>query len=203
MKSLIAKLFAPALLVAALAAPAAAADGNGVEPKDKFAFSLYALNGTAKFRLAFENPAAGRVTVQVRDDRGRLVHTDHIGGQAQFKRDYDLAALGRGVYTVTISNGEFTTVNRVALGGAKLAAQPFSAYMSPCLANGAAKVAYQGGQDGVAITLTDGQGQEVYREYAQDQQFARRYQLGGLPKGRYTLAVTSEGRSVEQVYEVK
>jgi flagellar hook assembly protein FlgD len=202
MKSLIAKLFAPALLVAALAAPAAAADGNGVEPKDKFAFSLYALNGTAKFRLAFENPAAGRVTVQVRDDRGRLVHTDHIGGQAQFKRDYDLAALGRGVYTVIINNGEFTTANRVAVGGAKLVAQPFSAYVSPGLMDGAAKVAFQGGQ-GVRVTVTDQNGQVVYSEYNEDQQFARRYQLGGLPKGRYTLAVASTDTVLEQEYVVK
>jgi hypothetical protein len=203
MKTFIAKLFAPALLTAALAAPVLAADGNGVEPKDKFAYSLYAIQGTAKFRLAFENPAGGRVTVQVRDERGRLVHTDQLTGRAQMKRDYDLSALGRGVYTVTVGNGEFTTANRVAVGGAKWSAQPFGAYVSPALRDGAAKVAFQGGQDGVSVTVTDQDGEVLYSEYAQDQQFARRYQLGHLPKGRYTLAVTGGQTTVEQTYEVK
>jgi hypothetical protein len=43
----------------------------------------------------------------------------------------------------------------------------------------------------------------VYSEYNEDQQFARRYQLGGLPKGRYTLAVASTDTVLEQEYVVK
>jgi hypothetical protein len=170
---------------------------------DKFAYSLYAINQTNKFRLSFVNELGSRVSVKVYDQQGTLVYVDNIKNATELKRNYDLGTLGRGVYTVEISNGEFKTAERVALGGAKLTPVAFNAYISPSLTDGAFKIAYQGGTEGVYITVNDSNGTILYSEHSQSDNFARRYNLASLKPGSYSVNVLSGDKSMEQVFVIK
>lgn len=170
---------------------------------DKFAYSLYAIHQSNKFRLSFVNELGSRVSVKVFDQAGKLVYTDNIKNATELKRNYDLGQLGQGIYTVEISNGEFKTADRVAVGGAKLSATAFNAYISPNLTEGAFKVAYQGGAEGVYITVKDSKGTILYSERNESDNFARRYNLSSLQSGSYTVNVESGDKSVEQTYVIK
>jgi Secretion system C-terminal sorting domain len=157
MKTIVSKVFATILLFAASFQLATAkeidpkAPVGGIAPTAKFAYSLHALSTTTKFRLTFENQEASPVKVKVFNQAGKLVYTDHIKGATELKRNYDLAEMGRGVYTVEISNGEFKTSVRVAVGGAKLNPVAFNAYISSSLTDGTFKMAYEGGSDGFTL----------------------------------------------------
>jgi hypothetical protein len=208
MKTIVSKVSATVLLFAAAFQLATAKEidpkaPTGIAPTAKFAYSLYALSSSVKFRLAFENQAASPVKVKVFNQAGKLVYTDHIKGATELKRNYDLSTLGRGVYTVEISNGEFKTSDRVAVGGAKLNPVAFNAYISPSLTNSAFKLAYEGGSEGVYITVSDAQGTILYSEYSQSDNFACRYNLASLKPGSYSVSVSSGDKSLEQVFVIK
>jgi hypothetical protein len=208
MKTLSSKIFAFVFFIAASINIASAKDidpisAGKVVAAEKFAYSLYAITETNKFRLAFENEQGSTVSVKVYDQKGTLVFTDNIKNATALKRNYDLAELGRGVYMVEISNGDFKTSNRIAVGGAQLNPVAFNAYVSPSLAEGAFKVAYQGGSEGVYITVKDSEGVILYSERAESDNFARRYNLSGLKSGNYTVSVESGEKVVEQTYTIK
>jgi hypothetical protein len=208
MKTISLKIFALLLLTIASFNLALAKDGDPAEgPRvvaaDKFAYSLYAISQTSKFRLAFVNELGSQVSVKVYNQDGTLVYIDNIKNATELKRNYDLSSLGRGVYTVEISNGEFKTAERVAVGGAKLNPVAFHAYVSPSLASGSFKVAYQGGaQEGVYITVQDANGVILYSEHSESDNFARRYNLSSLKPGSYTVNVSSGDKSLEQSYVI-
>jgi hypothetical protein len=179
------------------------AESPRVVAADKFAYSLYAINQTNKFRLSFVNELGSRVSVKVYDQEGALVYVDNIKNATELKRNYDLGTLGRGVYTVEISNGEFKTAERVAVGGAKLNQVAFNAYISPSLTDGAFKIAYQGGAaEGVYITVTDANGTILYSEHSESDNFARRYNLASLKPGSYSVSVASGEKSLEQTFMI-
>ncbi len=208
MKAIISKLLAIALFVAVsfnnvMARNIDPTDPGRVVPAEKFAYSLYALNATTKFRLTFENELGKNVTVRVFSPLGKLLYTDRIEHATELKRNYDLAAIGRGVYRVEINNGEFYTVEQVAVGGAKLNPTPFNAYISPKLANGMFKVAYHGGEEGTYITVRDSKGTILYSEHNESDNFARRYNLSSLKAGTYTVTVENDNKVLEQTFVVK
>jgi flagellar hook assembly protein FlgD len=207
MKTIASKIFALALVLVASFQLAQAKDIDPKTPSvvaaEKFAYSLYAINETSKFRLAFVNEQGSNVNVKVYDQAGKLIFTDKIKGQTELKRNYDLGEMGRGVYTVEISNGEFKTSDRVAVGGATLNPVAFNAYISPSLIDGAFKVAYEGGGEGVYITVKDANGTLLYSERNESENFARKYNISTLRPGSYTVNVESNDKSVEQAFVVK
>lgn len=178
-------------------------DPGRVVPAEKFAYSLYAISETTKFRLAFENELGNNVTVKVFSPLGKLIYTDRIKQATELKRNYDLATMGRGVYSVEISNGEFKTVERVAVGGAKLNPTPFNAYISASLTNGMFKVAYQGGEEGTYITVRDSNGTLLYSEHNESDNFARKYNISSLKAGTYTVTVENDSKVLEQTFVIK
>ncbi len=178
-------------------------DPGRVVPAEKFAYSLYAISETTKFRLAFENELGNNVTVKVFSPLGKLIYTDRIKQATELKRNYDLATMGRGVYSVEISNGEFKTVERVAVGGAKLNPAPFNAYISASLTNGMFKVAYQGGEEGTYITVRDSNGTLLYSEHNESDNFARKYNISSLKAGTYTVTVENDSKVLEQTFVIK
>jgi Secretion system C-terminal sorting domain len=209
MKTIVSKVFATILLFAASFQLATAkeidpkAPAGGIAPTAKFAYSLYALSTATKFRLTFENQEASPVKVKVFNQAGKLVYTDHIKGATELKRNYDLSSLGRGVYTVEISNGEFKTSDRVAVGGATLNPLAFNAYISSFLTDGTFKVAYEGGSEGVYIAIKDAKGTLLYSAHNVSDNFACKYNLSSLKSGSYTVVVESNDKSVEQAFVVK
>jgi Secretion system C-terminal sorting domain len=174
----------------------------GVAAANKFAYSLYAISETTKFRLIFENEQGSAVKVDVYNSAGKLVFTDRVRGATELKRNYDLSNLGVGVYTVEITNGEFKTAQRVAVGGAKLNPVAFNAYISHTLTEGSFKVAYEGGNEGVYITVRDANGILLYSEHSSTDNFARKYNLSRLRPGSYTVNVENGDKSMEQTFVV-
>jgi hypothetical protein len=208
MKKHIHKVFALLLTVFALSTahandrkPGEPRDEQKVVPLEKFAYSVYALKDQLKFRLAFENTAAERVTVRIFDRQNRLVHTDVVRKQTGLKRDYNLSALGKGEYQMSILCGEFSATNRLFVGTQPVQGK-FGAYLSHHLKNGKMQLAFQNAGDDVYITLTDAQGTIHYSEVVNELNFARRYDLSRLRPGEYTMSITSGDKTVEQVYKV-
>jgi YbbR domain-containing protein len=199
-------IFALAILVSG---KTFAFNGNPEEEKfevtasEKFAYSIYAIQSSLKFRLNFDNEDGSNVTVKVLDPQGKVVFSETIKKQVEARRNYDLSAVGKGVYTVEIIDGDFKASHKVGIGGASIEKKEFSAYVSK-IQDGSVKVAYEnGGEDGVNIVLKDEKGNIVYDEISQDAQYARKFNLSKLRKGTYTMSVTSGRKTVEQVCNIQ
>lgn len=182
-------------------------DKNGADTKvvatEKFAYSLYAIKESLKFRLNLENEDKTPVTVNVYDAQGKLAFSETIKWQTKVYRNYDLSALGKGIYKVEIIDGDFVATQEIGIGvNAKLG--EFNAYISKTLNEGSLKIAYQNGDsEGVNIVLRDEKGNVVYDELSANEQYSRKFNLSKLSKGTYTMSVTSGKKTVEQVYKIQ
>jgi hypothetical protein len=167
---------------------------------DKFAYSLYAVNNTEKFRFAFDNEEGKDVTVKIFDSKGELLFVDKVKGKTELKRDYDLSNYGKGVYLIEVASDNFKAVNKVAVN-TRLESKPFVAYLSPAVKDGAIKVAYENSAEGVYINIKDGFGALVYSEINTDMSnFSRKYNLSSLRKGSYTVEIVHGDKVVTQNY---
>lgn len=213
MKTLNKNLFAFLLAVAVLFGANAFAktttdDKNGIiENKvvatEKFAYSLYAVKESMKFRLNFENEDGSPITVKIYDAQGKLAFVETLRNQTAAQRNYDLSETGKGIYTVEIIDGDFKAVQEIGVG-VKVQQGEFNAYLSKTLNEGSLKVAYQNGSpDGVNIVLRDEKGNVVYDKLSANEQYSRKLNLSKLRKGTYTVSVTSGAKTVEQRYSIR
>jgi len=213
MKTLSKNLFAFLLAVAVLFGANAFAktstdDKNGITENkvvatEKFAYSLYAVKASMKFRLNFENQDGSPITVKIYDTQGKLAFTETLKNQTSAHRNYDLSETGKGIYKVEIIDGDFTAVQEVGIG-VSINQGEFKAYVSKTLSDGSLKVAYQNGSsDGVNIVLRDEKGNVVYDELSANEQYSRKFNLSKLSKGTYIISVTSGAKTVEQAYNVR
>lgn len=207
-KKLFAILFAVAVLFSTNSFAGNETDDKGnpkqlVTTSEGFAYSLYAVKETLKFRLNFENQDASNVTVNVYDANGKLAFTETIKREKQARRNYDLSELGKGIYKVEIIDGDFSTTREIGIG-VKIGHAEFNAYLSKSLNDGSLKLAYQNADtDGVNIVLRDEKGNVVYDEYSANEQYSRKFNLSKLNRGTYTMSVTSGKKTVEQTYSVQ
>lgn len=207
-KNLFAILFAVAVLLSSSAfANTTTDDKDGiptvVTTSDKFAYSIYAVKETLKFRLNFENEDGTPVTVKIYDSKGEMIFAETIKKQTSSHRNYDLSAKGQGVYKVEIIDGNFRAVQEIGVG-IRASQGEFNAYISKTLSEGSLKIAYQNGNpDGVNIVLRDEKGNVMYEELSANEQCSRKFNLSKLNKGTYTMSITSGKKTVEQVYNVQ
>lgn len=212
MKTLSKNLFAFLLVITTLFSSNAFAnttdDKNGIDSKvvttsDKFAYSLYAVKESLKFRLNFETESTAPTTVKIYNAQGTLTFTETIRNQTSAHRNYDLTQTGKGIYKVEITNGDFTTVQEIGVG-VNINQGEFSAYISKTLNEASLRLAYQNGDiDGVSIVLRDEKGNIVYDELSTSTQYSRKLNLSKLDKGTYTVSVTSGKKTIEQVYHIQ
>lgn len=207
-KNLFAILFAVAVLLSSSAfANTTTDDKDGiptvVTTSDKFAYSIYAVKETLKFRLNFENEDGTPVTVKIYDSKGEMIFAETIKKQTSSHRNYDLSEKGQGVYKVEIIDGDFRAVQEIGVG-IRASEGEFNAYISKTLSEGSLKIAYQNGNpDGVNIVLRDEKGNVMYEELSANEQYFRKFNLSKLNKGTYTMSITSGKKTVEQVYSVQ
>ena len=212
MKTLSRKLFAILFAVATLFTTSAFAN-NGKDDKgndlqtvttsEGFAYSLYAVKESLKFRLNFENQEGNNVIVNIYDANGALTFSETIRREKAARRNYDLSPVGKGIYKVEIIAGDFKTTREVGVG-VKVNQAAFNAYLSKSLNEGSLKIAYQNGDtDGVNIVLRDEKGNIVYDEYSTNEQYSRKFNLSKLSKGTYIVSVTSGKKTVEQEYKLQ
>lgn len=180
-----------------------AAEPPSVKALEKFAYSAYAPQGQKKIRLAFENSTGEAISVRIYDQKNQLVYAEKLKNIDQIRRDYVFAEeLAKGIYRVDLRAGEFTGSSTLGVG--ITSGKKFSAYVSPKITDGAIKVAYDGNSEGVYLSITDKNGAVIYSERTGTQSnFARRYDLSKLPKGKYTLQVFHGEENIEQTYEVQ
>ncbi len=209
-KNLFAFLFAVVVLSTNTFAKTATDDKNGIDEKvtitsdaDKFAYSIYAVKESLKFRLNFENGDGTPVTINIYDAQSKLVFTETVRNHTVSYRNYDLTERGRGIYKVEIIDGDFTAVEEVGVG-VKINQGEFNAHISKTLKEGSLKIAYQNGSpEGVNIVLRDEKGNIVYDELSAKEQYSRKFNLSKLSKGTYIMSVTSGKKTVEQVYNIQ
>jgi flagellar hook assembly protein FlgD len=212
MKTLSRKLFAILFAVTVLFSSSAFANGEKddkgnefplVTTSEGFAYSMYAVKESLKFRLNFENQEGSNVTINIFDANGKLAFTETIKREKTSRRSYDLSSVGKGIYKVEIITGGFRTVKELGVG-TKTTHTEFSAYLSKSLNDGALKVAYQNADsDGVNIVLRDEKGNVVYDEYSANEQYSRKFNLSKLSRGTYTMSVSSGAKTIEQTYKVQ
>ncbi len=213
MKTLSRNLFAVIFAVAVLFSSNSFANGgnddkNGektslVTTSGKFAYSMYAIKESLKFRLNFENEDGTAVKVNIYNPSGKLVFSETIKREVSARRNYDLTEMGRGTYKVELIDGDMVAVQEIGVG-VKAKQGEFNAYLSKDLTAGALKVAYQNGDsDGVNIILRDEKGNIVYDEMSANEQYSRKFNLSKLSRGTYTMSVTSGKKTIEQVYKVQ
>jgi hypothetical protein len=177
-------------------------EGYEIAASEKFAYSIFALQSSIKFRLNFDNEDGSDVTVKIFTPDGKLAYSETIKRQVELRRNYDLSALGKGIYTVEVIDGDFKASHKIGVGVSAPQGE-FNAYMSK-LNEGSIRVAYQNATEGYAsIVLRDEKGNIVYDEVSQDAQYARKFNLSKLNKGTYTMSITSGKKTVEQVYSIQ
>jgi hypothetical protein len=213
MKTLSRNLFALIFAVAVLFSSNSFANGrnddkNGegtpaVTTSGKFAYSLYAIKESLKFRLNFENEDGTSVMVKIYDPNGRLAFSETINRQISVRRNYDLSNMGKGIYKVVLTDGDVIATQEIGVG-IRTNQGEFNAFLSKDLTQGALKLAYQNGDaEGVNIVLRDEKGNIVYDEVSANEQYARKFNLSKLSKGTYTMSVTSGKKTIEQMYKVQ
>lgn len=180
-----------------------AAEPPSVKALDKFAYSAYVPQGQKKIRMAFENSTGEAISVRIYDQKNQLVYSEKLNNIDKMRRDYIFAdELAKGVYRVDLRAGEFTGSSTLGVG--MVSGKKFSAYVSPKITDGLIKVAYEGNNEGVYLSITDKNGAVIYSERTGNQSnFTRRYDLSKLPKGKYTLQVLHGEENIEQTYEVQ
>lgn len=203
-KNLFAFIFALAFVIGsnAYAFNGTPNEGYEVTASEKFAYSIFALQSSLKFRLNFDNEDGSDVTVKIFDPNGKLAFAETIKRKIEVRRNYDLSSIGKGIYTVEVIDGDFKASHKVGIGVSAPTGE-FNAYVSK-LHEGTVKIAYQNANDGyVNIVLRDEKGNIVYDEVSQDTQYARKFNLSKLKRGTYTMSVTSGNKTVEQVYNIQ
>ncbi len=177
-------------------------EGYEIVASEKFAYSIFSIQSAIKFRLNFDNEDGSDVTVKIFTPNGKLAYSETIKRQVELRRNYDLSALGKGIYTVEVIDGDFKASHKIGVGVPAPQGE-FNAYMSK-LNEGSVRVAYQNAVEGYAsIVLRDEKGNIVYDEISQDTQYARKFNLSKLKKGTYTMSITSGKKTVEQVYSIQ
>lgn len=73
---------------------------NKVAAAEKFAYGMYAIRQSMTIRLAFQNSTGGHVHVRIKDAQGTVIHRETLRNVSEMKRNYDLSAFGKGIYTV-------------------------------------------------------------------------------------------------------
>lgn len=203
-RNLFAFIFALAIVIGsnAYAFNGTPKEGYEITASEKFAYSIFALQSSLKFRLNFDNEDGSDVIVKIFDPNGKLAFSETIKRQIEVRRNYDLSAIGKGIYTVEVIDGDFKASHKVGVGVAAPQAE-FIPYVSK-LHEGSVKIAYQNANDGyVNIVLKDEKGNIVYEEISQDAHYARKFNLSKLKRGTYTMSVTSGKKTVEQVYSIQ
>ncbi|TAE00460.1 MAG: hypothetical protein EAZ97_05720 [Bacteroidetes bacterium] len=202
------KVFSPIILALFLVVNSAFAfDGtpkkgeSKVTVSEKFAYSLYTLKNSFKIRFAFDNESGEEVKVKIFDEQGHRLHADW-SKSTMARRSYDLEQVGKGIYKIEVKVGEFETTQTVAFG-INLDAAPFQANFSD-LNDSHVNVRYENGSKGVYIRLVDEKENVVYSEKTEDEaNYSRKFNLSRLAKGKYTMQVVYEDKTVEKVYEIK
>lgn len=175
---------------------------NKVVALDKFAYSLYAVSDKSKMRLAFENLSQEDVVVKIYNNDNALIHSERHRKTEGLKRDYIMSEIGNGSYRMDIKCGDFVASRQVSIGMTANAG-PFVAHVSHVVKDGKIQVAYQNGQEGVYIALTNQNGAVLYTERTEAQSnFARRYDLSRLQPGEYTMTVICGSKTIEQTYVI-
>lgn len=98
MKSIIASLLTFALIGTAARATETPASTNPL------AMGMYRLEQETAIRVFVTNNNEEKVTVQIKDENGKVVYTDVVRNYDKFGRKYILSSLSKGEYTIEISN---------------------------------------------------------------------------------------------------
>jgi len=202
MKSLVKDFSIIGVVVLMLLAGGAFAGNNPpkIKAESHFAYSIYAIQKSFKFRLAFENPDAERVNVAIYDQSGKKIFGENMSN-TNLKRDYNLSELGTGSYTIKLKVGEFESSRQIELGK-KPEKIAFKSYISPKLNEKQGfQVAYENNGESVYVTITDQNGVILYSEQTEgDSYFSKRFNLSELKSGNYTVSLTCGDKTIERSF---
>jgi len=171
----------------------------------KFAYNVFALKNSLKFKVAFKNASEDKITVRILDTKGTLIYKDILKDQEALNRNYDMRNIGAGIYKVQIEMGDLKAENEIAVGVSdKSIDKTFQAYVSPIIKENSVRLFYKNGHEGVSISFKDEDGNTIYEENTQDDDmYAKKYNISQLKKGIYTLMLTCGDRTIEKIYKVE
>lgn len=79
--------------------PAAA----NAQPTATLRANVYPLRNSLKFRMHYENPQGGPVTLRIRNEKGQVEYEETVRNVPKYCRDFNLSALSDGTYTFEVS----------------------------------------------------------------------------------------------------
>jgi len=179
---------------------AATKDGKKIKETNKIAYSIFPILNTNKIRVAYQKDGNMPVSVKIYDGKINLLYNDTQRKDTYLKRNYNMDRIGSGEYVVKIEAGDYTTIQRLQVGKNKK--QEFAAYLSPQLTNNKIRIAFQHATSPVGVYIYDEDGDMVYEKRMVEQNFSSLFNLSPLDKGKYTIVVSSAGKSTESTYEL-
>ena len=162
-------------------------------------YSLYAPKNTSTIWFAFNTNSSERVMVKIYDKSGELVYAEanyeEIG-----KKSFDLSAIGKGTYNVSITQGGYSDTHTVTVGEPLV---EFKGYISSRVTDNKVSVVFEGGNEPVLVTIANENGQEVFTEtYTSNDEQKYVYNLSDLEAGTYDVQVMSGDEVIEKTIDL-
>ena len=158
-----------------------------------------------KLNVTANRPEASAVRIEIKDANGLTVHND-VEKSGQFKKQYNVAALPEGNYTVTLSTDQWMSVQPFGILGANvvLDAANYQEIVRVEVVqmdkNTYTVLANTKNVPLLDVNITNSYGEVVHTNTVTE---AKRFNLNKLPKGNYTFSVSLGSKEFTQNVTVK
>lgn len=192
-------------LVVAAIATLSANFANAEEPtttptKAKpFDVGMFASANTTKMNLTVANYAKKPLTINLKDEKGRVLYTDNIASKtASYLRKFEMGELAEGNYQFEVTDGAEVITKEVLLGQPK--AKPNFEVAMYRLENSlkAKLLVNNNGANYLDISLRNAEGETLYAETLKKDtpKYRRNFNLADLKDGSYSFIISNGSQSV-------
>ena len=158
-----------------------------------------------KLNVVANRPEASAVRVEIRDAFG-IAQYDGTENSGQFNKQYNLAALAEGNYTLTLSTDQWVSVQPFSIAGANvlLSTANYQEVVKVAVAqlvnNRFVVQANTKNVPLLGVSLVNSYGEVVHTDTVTE---AKQFNLNKLPKGKYAFVVSLGNKEITQNVVVK
>ncbi len=196
------------LFVALIGIQAFAADGTATFFKvatvetDNFGYSIYSVKNAEQIKFSFEKLENVKVAVKIYSEDYDLLFTDIVSNAAEGRINYNFAKVGKGTYHVKVTTKGFAKTHTFNVGEESLK-QAFMPHLSSKLEGQKVQVSFQNAVSPVTLKVYDADGVVYYDELITNKQYNSYINLSELSSGKYTVEVSSGGKSTARTVAIQ
>ena len=142
------------------------------------------------------------VHIQIKDESGSVIFKENVS-KPNGRRKYDLRNLPDGQYMIEISNSQKIITRNFNVNGSKVVlSEDVQTVFKPVInwSDRNLEINLLSSGKDVVISILDDDANEIFKQNHNTMSIHRRYDISSLPKGEYTVKVTTAGRTFEHFY---